>query len=93
MRDTGHIFHAVNLDVEVRHGADGRITTEPDTFDEDVDRLHAMQVLYHLGCFLGRNLGGVCRTLLATAETASTGARGTKNCALLVGERDDGVIE
>src|SRR5689334_21685261 len=92
VRDRGHVLDAGDLDACVLDRADGGLTAGAGALDHDVDLADA--VLHGAaGALLGRHLGGERGALARPLEPDVAGRGPGEDVAVLVGDRDDGVVE
>src|SRR5262249_28076900 len=92
VRDRGDVLDADHLDARVLDRADRRLSPGPRTLDHRVDL--ADTVLHRAACDrLGRELRGERGRLARTLEADVARRRPGQRVALLVGDRDDRVVE
>src|SRR5215210_3740393 len=88
----GHVLHAQDLEAGGLERADRRLAARPRALDEDLDLLQAvLHALARTG--VGRDLRCERRRLARALEARGAGGLPGDHVALLVGERDDRVVE
>src|SRR5262249_31224179 len=92
VRDRGHVLDHVHFQPDRLERPDRRLAARAGPLDVDVHPLEAM--LHRLARrVLGRHLRSEGRPLLRTFESHRPGARPAEHVALLIGDRDDRIVE
>jgi hypothetical protein len=93
MRHACHVGNTVDHDAVAAHSTNGCIAAKTDALYKDIDVFQAVLAIGDFSSSFSGDLGGVCRTLLAAAESASTGTASSNDVALFVGKGDDRIVK
>lgn len=92
MRQRGDVPDHGDFKTTLRECADGRFAATAGPLNQDIHSRHSER-LRTLGAIFGRDLSCKRSTFSTSLESDSARARPTKDSALFVGDRNDGVVE